>query len=167
MRVNQICSLVKWCEVVQILNYYYSFEEYFKAPCQSQVKLMKQCQEIKQNWAGRRNFGVYFCVIFHHYYQNFISGRKNGYWALLPPIRDFCNISRFPKIQSPKSLLIYSNRSFLRSKFGFSKSTKKNWITCILIILCLQKHGWFLRKPRLKFWFSQLTARFQFVFCIL
>ena len=45
---------------------------------QSRTKFIKQLQEIKQNWAGRRNFGINFCIILGHYYQNFISGRDTG-----------------------------------------------------------------------------------------
>ena len=52
---------------------------------------MKQCQEIKQNWTGQENFEIYFCVIFDHYYQFFIYGRKTGYKALSPTI--FCDIA--------------------------------------------------------------------------
>ena len=35
-----------------------------KTVTKSRIKSIKQCQEIKQNWGGRRNFGNYFCVIF-------------------------------------------------------------------------------------------------------
>ena len=42
-------------------------------------KIYQQCQEIKQNWAGRENFDICFCVIFDHLYQSFISGRKTEY----------------------------------------------------------------------------------------
>ena len=31
---------------------------------QSWTKFMKQCQEIKRNWAGQENFEICFCVIF-------------------------------------------------------------------------------------------------------
>ena len=33
---------------------------------QSRTKFMKQCQEIKQNWAGQENFEICFCVIFDY-----------------------------------------------------------------------------------------------------
>ena len=29
---------------------------------QPRTKFMEQCQEIKENWSGGRNFGIYFCV---------------------------------------------------------------------------------------------------------
>ena len=34
----------------------------------SQMKLMKQCQEIKQNWTEPENFDIRFCIIFDHCY---------------------------------------------------------------------------------------------------
>ena len=33
---------------------------------QLQMKFMKQCQEIKQNLTGRKNFDICFCIIFDH-----------------------------------------------------------------------------------------------------
>ena len=32
----------------------------------TRTKFMKQFQEIKQNWAEQRNFGIHFCVIFDY-----------------------------------------------------------------------------------------------------
>ena len=47
----------------------------------------------------RKIFGIYFCVIFVHQHQRFISGRETGYQALLPPIFQFFLIfPKFPKI---------------------------------------------------------------------
>ena len=50
---------------------------------------MKQCQEIKQNWAGRRNFGIYFCVIFDHQYQILILEGKLGARLCFQPFLRF------------------------------------------------------------------------------
>ena len=51
---------------------------------------MKQCQEIKQNWAGQKNFEICFCVIFDHYSTKFLFAED---WVLGSVSYHFCDIA--------------------------------------------------------------------------
>ena len=51
-------------------------------------KNLEQSKEIKENWTWTENFDNYFCLIFDHYHKIFISGKRNGHWALSPPNSD-------------------------------------------------------------------------------
>ena len=61
---------------------------------------MRQCQVIKQNWAGERNSSIYFCVISYHGYQSVL-----GDWVLGSTSTHFCDFLniffQFVKIIGP------------------------------------------------------------------
>ena len=51
---------------------------------------MKQCQKIKQNYAGEEIFEICFWVIFDHYYQIFHLRKED--WVLGSVYCHFCDI---------------------------------------------------------------------------
>ena len=42
---------------------------------QSVIKYFVKSKKSKQNWTRPGNFDIYFCVSFHHYFQNLDFGR--------------------------------------------------------------------------------------------
>ena len=56
---------------------------------QSRSKLMKQSQEIKQNWTGRETLISVFAQFLTTSTKIFFFGRQTGYWAFPPPIFEF------------------------------------------------------------------------------
>ena len=46
---------------------------------QLRTKLMRQCQEIKQNWTGRETLISFVFAIFDHWSQKYFSGKETRY----------------------------------------------------------------------------------------
>ena len=45
----------------------------------SRKKIMKQFQEVKQNWTSQENFKICFGVFFYHKHQIFTDGIETSY----------------------------------------------------------------------------------------
>ena len=59
-----------------ILNKCYTIKTKYIHPRKKQIR---QSKEIKQNWAGLKNFNICFCIILNCYNRSFISGRDIGH----------------------------------------------------------------------------------------